>query len=112
MIDIIVPVEGEGTQATVRAWLKQVGDTVAEHEPLVELETDKVAMEVPAPASGVLTEILLQTDSEAVPGAVLGRLTPAGEETISEDSARHERQVGRVAGDAPVAFGEAGVPAA
>ena len=75
MIDIIVPVEGEGTQATVRAWLKQVGDTVAEHEPLVELETDKVAMEVPAPASGVLTEILLQTDAEAVPGAVLGRLS-------------------------------------
>ncbi|MDB5667287.1 MAG: dihydrolipoamide succinyltransferase [Alphaproteobacteria bacterium] len=79
MIDIIVPVEGEGTQATVRAWLKQVGDTVAEHEPLVELETDKVAMEVPAPASGVLTQILLLTDSEAVPGAVLGRLSPAGE---------------------------------
>jgi len=77
MIDIIVPVEGEGTQATVRAWLKQVGDTVSEHEPLVELETDKVAMEVPAPASGVLTEILLQTDSEAVPGAVLGRLATA-----------------------------------
>ncbi len=75
MIDIIVPVEGEGTQATVRAWLKKVGDTVAEHEPLVELETDKVAMEVPAPASGVLTEILLETDSEAVPGAVLGRLS-------------------------------------
>ncbi|HEY0327078.1 MAG TPA: 2-oxo acid dehydrogenase subunit E2 [Allosphingosinicella sp.] len=94
MIDLIVPVEGEGTQATVRAWLKKVGDTVAEHEPLVELETDKVAMEVPAPASGVLTEILLQTDSEAVPGAVLGRLAPAGEETNAEDSARPERSRG------------------
>jgi 2-oxoglutarate dehydrogenase E2 component (dihydrolipoamide succinyltransferase) len=74
MIDIIVPVEGEGTQATVRTWLKKVGDAVAEHEPLVELETDKVAMEVPAPASGVLREILLDVDAEAAPGALLGRL--------------------------------------
>jgi 2-oxoglutarate dehydrogenase E2 component (dihydrolipoamide succinyltransferase) len=74
MIDIIVPVEGEGTQATVRTWLKKVGDPVVEHEPLVELETDKVAMEVPAPASGVLREILLDVDAEAAPGALLGRL--------------------------------------
>ena len=52
----------------VRAWLKQVGDRVEVNDPLVELETDKVAMEVPAPAAGVLREILLDTDAEAVPG--------------------------------------------
>ena len=79
MIDVVVPAEQEGTQAVVRAWLKQVGDRVEEHDPLVELETDKVAMEVPAPAAGVLREILLHTDDEAVPGAILGRIAPAAE---------------------------------
>ena len=85
MIDIIVPVEGEGTQATVRTWLKKVGDTVVEHEPLVELETDKVAMEVPAPASGVLREILLDVNAEAAPGALLGRLASNGEAVAPEE---------------------------
>jgi 2-oxoglutarate dehydrogenase E2 component (dihydrolipoamide succinyltransferase) len=79
MIDVLVPVEQEGTQAVVRAWLKQVGDRVEENDPLVELETDKVAMEVPAPAAGVLREILLDTDAEAVPGAILGRIAPMAE---------------------------------
>ena len=74
MIDVVVPQEQEGTKAVVRAWLKQVGERVEENDPLVELETDKVAMEVPAPASGVLREIVLDTDAEAVPGAVLGRI--------------------------------------
>jgi 2-oxoglutarate dehydrogenase E2 component (dihydrolipoamide succinyltransferase) len=75
MIDVRVPDEQEGTRAVVRAWLKQVGDAVAENDPLVELETDKVTQEVPAPAAGVLAEILLDTDAEAVPGALLGRIT-------------------------------------
>ena len=75
MIEVRVPDEQEGTKAVVRAWLKQVGDTVAVNDPLVELETDKVTQEVPAPAAGVLSEILLQTDDEAVPGALLGRIS-------------------------------------
>ena len=79
MIDIVVPHEQEGTQAVVRAWLRQVGDRVEVDEPLVELETDKVAMEVPAPASGILREILLGSDSEAVPGAILGRIALVAE---------------------------------
>ncbi len=78
MIDILVPDEQEGTQAVVRAWLKRVGDVVAENDPLVELETDKVTQEVPAPAAGVLAEILLETDAEAVPGALLGRIDSSG----------------------------------
>ncbi len=86
MIDIIVPVEGEGTQAVVARWLKAVGETVVEHEPLVELETDKVAMEVPAPASGVLREILLGPDAEAAPGALLGRMAAAGEGAAVESA--------------------------
>jgi 2-oxoglutarate dehydrogenase E2 component (dihydrolipoamide succinyltransferase) len=58
----------------VRAWLRRVGDLVFENEPLVELETDKVTQEVPSPAAGVLTEILLETDDEAEPGALLARI--------------------------------------
>ena len=81
MIEVRVPDEQEGTKAVVRAWLKQVGDAVAENDPLVELETDKVTQEVPSPAAGVLAEIVLDTDAEAVPGALLARIetsrTPA-----------------------------------
>ena len=74
-IEIRVPDEQEGTKAVVRAWLKQVGDVVAVNDPLVELETDKVTQEVPSPGAGVLSEILLETDAEAVPGALLGRIS-------------------------------------
>ena len=85
MIEVRVPDEQEGTKAVVRAWLKQIGDAVAENDPLVELETDKVTQEVPAPAAGVLAEIVLDTDAEAVPGALLGRIS-------TQESARPERR--------------------
>jgi 2-oxoglutarate dehydrogenase E2 component (dihydrolipoamide succinyltransferase) len=88
MIDVRVPDEQEGTKAVVRAWLKQVGDAVAVNDPLVELETDKVTQEVPAPAAGVLAEIALDTDAEAVPGALLGRIS-------NEESVRPERSAER-----------------
>ena len=81
MIEVRVPDEQEGTKAVVRAWLKRIGDAVAENDPLVELETDKVTQEVPAPAAGVLAEIVLDTDAEAVPGALLAR--------IETDSEKH-----------------------
>ena len=93
MIEVRVPDEQEGTKAVVRAWLKQIGDAVAENDPLVELETDKVTQEVPAPAAGVLAEIVLDTDAEAVPGALLARIStdnsqkavaPEGKKSISE----------------------------
>jgi 2-oxoglutarate dehydrogenase E2 component (dihydrolipoamide succinyltransferase) len=82
VIDIRVPDEQEGTKAVVRSWLKTIGDVVAENDPLVELETDKVTQEVPAPAAGVLAEILLGTDAEAVPGAVLGRINTDQTESV------------------------------
>ena len=75
MIEVRVPDEQEGTKAVVRAWLKQVGQAVAENDPLVELETDKVTQEVPAPVAGVLAEIVLDTDAEAMPGALLARIS-------------------------------------
>jgi 2-oxoglutarate dehydrogenase E2 component (dihydrolipoamide succinyltransferase) len=77
MIEVRVPDETEGTKAVVRAWLRRVGDLVFENEPLVELETDKVTQEVPSPADGVLSEILLDTDDEAEPGALLAKIDPA-----------------------------------
>src|SRR4051812_15259781 len=88
MIEVRVPDEQEGTKAVVRAWLRQIGDAVAENDPLVELETDKVTQEVPAPAAGVLAEILLDTDAEAVPGALLARISTNG--SAAKASARED----------------------
>jgi 2-oxoglutarate dehydrogenase E2 component (dihydrolipoamide succinyltransferase) len=94
MIDVVVPLEQEGTKAVVRAWLKQVGDRVEVNDPLVELETDKVAMEVPAPSAGVLREILLDTGADAVPGTVLGRIAAVAAvgSAPAEEPVQHERQ--------------------
>ncbi|HEV2270991.1 MAG TPA: 2-oxo acid dehydrogenase subunit E2 [Steroidobacteraceae bacterium] len=64
----------EGTRSQVLRWLKSVGETVAEHEPLIELETDKVTVEVASPGAGVLTEILKQEQDEVAPGELLGRI--------------------------------------
>ncbi|MBA2466658.1 MAG: 2-oxo acid dehydrogenase subunit E2 [Sphingomonas sp.] len=88
MIDVVVPDEQEGTKAVVRGWLRQVGDTVALNDPLVELETDKVTQEVPAPAAGVLAEIVLDTDAEAVPGALLGRISSSSPAQAGVQEAR------------------------
>src|SRR5215510_9726380 len=79
-LDICAPADQtEGTRSQVLRWLKAIGDTVTEHEPLIELETDKVTVEVPAPASGVLREIFKTEQEEIAPGDVLGRLETAGE---------------------------------
>ena len=74
-IEIQVPQLGESiSEATVARWMKAPGDTVEADEPLVELETDKVTVEVPAPRSGVLEEILAGEGEEVEVGAVLGRM--------------------------------------
>jgi len=74
-IEIKVPSLGESvTEATVARWLKQPGDAVALDEPVVELETDKVNVEVPAPAAGTLAEILAGEGMSLPVGAVLGRI--------------------------------------
>ena len=73
--DIIVPPLGESvTEATVARWLKQAGDAVAVDDPLVELETDKVTLEVNAPAAGTLAEVLVPKDGNVAVGGVLGRI--------------------------------------
>ena len=71
--EIKVPSLGESvTTATVARWLKKAGDAVAADEPLVELETDKVTVEVPAPAAGTLSEILTPEGAEVSVGTILG----------------------------------------
>ena len=71
-LEIRAPQDQEGTKSAIRAWLKQPGDRVRAHEALVELETDKVAVEVAAPEDGVLLEILVQ-DGDVLPGQILAR---------------------------------------
>ena len=76
---ILVPVLGESiTEATVAKWLKNPGDTFEADEPIVELETDKVNLEVPSPISGVLTEINSQDGSVVEVGALLGSVSEEG----------------------------------
>lgn len=75
MIDISVPTLGESvTEATVAQWFKQPGDHVERDEVLVELETDKVAVEVPAPAAGTLSEILAEAGADVAVGGLLARI--------------------------------------
>ena len=74
-IEIRVPTLGESvTEATVGKWFKQAGEAVKADEPLVELETDKVTVEVPAPASGVMGDILVKSGATVAVGSVLGAL--------------------------------------
>src|SRR2546430_9402342 len=76
MTEIRVPTLGESvTEATIGRWFKKAGDAVAVDEPLVELETDKVTIEVPAPAAGVLGEIAAKDGDTVAVGALLGQIT-------------------------------------
>jgi 2-oxoglutarate dehydrogenase E2 component (dihydrolipoamide succinyltransferase) len=75
MTDIRVPTLGESvTEATIGKWFKHAGDAVAVDEPLVELETDKVTIEVPSPAAGVLAEIAAKDGETVAVGALLGQI--------------------------------------
>ncbi len=79
MTDILVPTLGESvSSATVARWLKKAGEAVAADEPLVELETDKVTVEVNAPSAGVLEAISAAEGAEVAPGSVLGSIAAGG----------------------------------
>lgn len=74
-IEVRAPSEqSEGTRSQVQRWLKNIGDLVAQNEPLLEVETDKVTIEIAAPAAGVLREILKQEQEEIAPGELLGTI--------------------------------------
>src|SRR6266581_5406254 len=75
MTEIRVPTLGESvTEATIGRWFKRAGEAVAVDEPLVELETDKVTIEVPAPSAGVLGEISAKDGDTVAVGALLGEI--------------------------------------
>src|SRR5580704_17421256 len=75
MAEIRVPTLGESvTEATIGKWFKKPGDAVAVDEPLVELETDKVTIEVPAPAAGVLSDIAAKDGDTVAVGAAVGQI--------------------------------------
>lgn len=75
LVDVTVPVgQAEGTESVVSTWFKAVGDTVSENEPLLEISTDKVNMEVASPGSGRLAEIVKNDGEQVEPGEVLGRI--------------------------------------
>src|ERR1700744_2713379 len=79
MAEIRVPTLGESvTEATIGKWFKKPGEAVAVDEPLVELETDKVTIEVPAPAAGVLSDIAAKDGETVAVGAVLGQIKEGG----------------------------------
>ena len=83
---IVVPILGESiTEATVSKWLKNEGDTVEADEPIVELETDKVNLEVPSPISGTLKEINSKDGSVVEVGALLGSVTESGSISKKEE---------------------------
>ena len=79
---IIVPTLGESvTEATVSKWLKNQGEKVIADEPIVELETDKVNVEVPAPSNGVLESISVKEGETVNVGALLGKITGSVNQT-------------------------------
>ena len=83
---IVVPVLGESiTEATVAKWLKNVGDNVEADEPIVELETDKVNLEVPSPINGVITEINSKDGSVVEVGALLGSVSEGGAAVVKKE---------------------------
>ena len=93
-VDVMVPTLGESvTEATVSTWFKAVGDTVAQDEMLCELETDKVSVEVPAPAAGTLTEIIAAEGSTVAAGGKLAVMTSgAGGATAPAEAAPADTQ--------------------
>src|SRR5207248_10093188 len=85
-VQITMPEMGESvTEGTILEWLKQVGDPVEADEGVVEVSTDKVDAEVPAPASGVLAKILVQPDETVPTGTVLGEIEVNGASPTAGD---------------------------
>lgn len=96
--DIVVPTLGESVaEATVAKWLKKVGDSINVDEPLVELETDKVTLEVNALAAGTLSEIVADKGAVVKVGQVLGRIGAAGAQPVAKAAAPAPAPVAAVA---------------
>ncbi|MBV8794232.1 MAG: 2-oxoglutarate dehydrogenase complex dihydrolipoyllysine-residue succinyltransferase [Hyphomicrobiales bacterium] len=115
-IEIRVPTLGESiTEATVGKWFKKAGDPVQADEPLVELETDKVTLEVNAPSAGVLSEIAAETGQTVAIGALLGQVSPgaaAATAAAAKSAPAPATQPGAAAKAAPAATTMPPAPAA
>ena len=118
--DVTLPALGESvTEGTVTRWLKNVGDTVAVDEPLVEISTDKVDTEIPSPIAGVIEEILVAEDETVEVGAVLvrvgdgsGAAAPSGAPEAAAPAAEPAPETAPLAAPEPVAAPVAEAPAA
>ena len=112
--EIRVPTLGESvSEATIGRWFKKAGDTVKADEPIVELETDKVTLEVNAPAAGILSEIAVKDGDTVSPGALLGQIEGAAAGSKAKTAKAVSAAPAKVAKD-PVAVvsAAAGEPAA
>ena len=94
---ILVPTLGESvTEATVAKWLKKSGDTVNEDEPLIELETDKVSVEVTSPKTGVITEITVQEGQTVEVGAQLGLIGKSGAKVATQPEESEKPKIEKI----------------
>lgn len=120
-VEIVVPVLGESvSDATVARWIKKAGEAVAADEPVVELETDKVTLEVPSPVAGVVADIVADEGSVVEVGALLGRVeagatataAPTAETPAAETPAAEAPAAPKAAEPAPAAATPTSAPAA
>lgn len=112
MTQIVVPVLGESvTEATVAQWLKKEGETVKRDEPIVELETDKVTLEVNAPSDGVISKIIVGEGQNVGVGAILGELSAANDTAKPAAAASAPAPAPAPKQEAPKAAAPAAAPA-
>ena len=113
MAEIRVPALGESvTEATIGKWFKKPGDVVAVDEPLVELETDKVTIEVPAPAAGVLTDVAVKDGDTVAVGALLGAIKEGAGAAPTKQPAQPAAAAPQAAPPAPAPAKPAAAPKA
>ena len=104
MTEIRVPTLGESvTEATIGRWFKKPGEAVAVDEPLVELETDKVTIEVPAPSAGTLSEIVAKDGETVSVGALLGQISEGAGKPAAKEPAKEASKEAAKAAAAPIA---------
>src|SRR5262245_18071463 len=116
-ISIVVPQLGESVaEGTVAKWLKAVGDKVRKEEPLVEIQTDKINVEIPSPAEGTLSNILVAEGTTVLVGTEIGQIGAMGEATAAPVAAAAAKAAavagGSAAAKAPTSPAPAAAPAA
>src|SRR5437016_7218245 len=112
MTDIRVPTLGESvTEATIGRWFKKAGDAVAVDEPLVELETDKVTIEVPSPSAGTLGDIVAKDGETVAVGALLGQINDGASPAASAKPAAAPAKPAVAAAPPPAPSAEKAPPA-